>query len=148
MIDLGLVSELTTLALRGGTGAFFAISGFHKLFVKARHATLVETLKTDGIRPLGFFQWFVPGVEFLAGLGVAFGFLTPLSALGLFTICIVATCTDAYRKVAGWGPIDRADVVDDYLYLPEVIYALILAHFVAAGGGRFSLDALILAHLL
>ena len=45
-------------------GLFFAISGFHKLFLKQRHEALVETLKDDKIPFIGLFQWFVPSVEF------------------------------------------------------------------------------------
>lgn len=138
---------VTETVLRIATGAFFAISGFNKLTNKGRHETLVATLREAGIKPLSFFQWFVPGVELLAGLGVAFGFITAMAAAGLLAICFVATCVDGYKRVAGWAPINAADKVDDYLYLPEVVYALILLHFVNAGGGPISLDALIVSLL-
>ena len=88
-------------------------------------------------------QWFVPGVEFLAGLGVAFGFLTPLAALGLATICLVAVYADGINRVKGWGAIDKADVIDDVLYLPEVLYVMLLGLFVANGAGPFSIDAVL-----
>lgn len=88
-------------------------------------------------------QWFVPGVEFFGGLGVAFGFLTPLAALGLLAICIVALLTNGSSVVAGYLPIDVADRADDWLYLPETMYALILAYFIAAGAGSISLDHLL-----
>jgi uncharacterized membrane protein YphA (DoxX/SURF4 family) len=92
-------------------------------------------------------QWFVPGVEFLGGLGVAFGFLTPLAALGLATICLVAAYADGITRIEAWGAIDRADVIDDVLYLPEVLYILLLALFVANGAGPFSLDAILNRYL-
>jgi len=64
-------------------------------------------------------QWFVPGVEFFGGLGVAVGFLTPLAALGLLVICAVALATNSPMVIASYKPIDLADRVDDWLYQPE-----------------------------
>ena len=44
---------------------------------------------------LAYCNGFVPGVEFLGGLGVAVEFLTPLAALGLLVICSVALLTNS-----------------------------------------------------
>lgn len=145
MLDmLSHVSTIATLAaytgLRAATGTFFVLSGFHKLTNKARHAGLVSTLTTDGIPAVRFMQWFVPAVEFSAGLGVTFGALTSIAAAGLFVICTVATLTDGLKRIPAWKPIDRADYADDVLYLPEVIYAAVLALIVAHGGDVLSLD--------
>jgi hypothetical protein len=43
-----------------------------------------------------------------------------------------------------YKPIDEADRIDDWLYLPEVLYAFMLIMVVSAGAGPYSLDALIL----
>lgn len=142
---IGLPEYALTLN-RVAVGTFFAISGFHKLFVKQRHQTLVETLKNDGLDPK-LLQWFVPSVEFSAGLGCAFGVLAPLAALGLIAICLVATCVDGIKRVAAWVPLDRADFVCDILYLPEVLYIFMLALVIFAGPGPHRLDALALAYL-
>lgn len=40
---------------------------------------------------------------------------------------------------------DEADRIDDWLYLPETLYAFMLITVVAAGAGPHSCDALILA---
>jgi uncharacterized membrane protein YphA (DoxX/SURF4 family) len=88
-------------------------------------------------------QWFVPGVEFFGGLGVAVGFLTPLAALGLLVICSVALLTNSPTVVASYKPIDSADRVDDWLYQPETMYALMLLYFIAAGAGPVSIDHLL-----
>lgn len=146
-VTSAIAAPVAYAALRVATGSFFVISGAHKLFNRDRHATLVSTLKVCGIPFVPFMQWFVPGVEFAAGLGVATGTLTPLAALGLLAICIVATCTDGLKRIPAWHPIDKADYVDDVLYLPEVIYAAVLLLFVTYGGGLFSLDTLALALL-
>jgi putative oxidoreductase len=130
-------------AMRLALGLFFVLSGIHKLRNKERHKTFVETLKALGIPRIEIFQWFVPGVEFFGGLGVAFGFLTPLAALGLLVICSVALLTSSPKVIASYKPIDRADRLDDWLYQPELIYALMLLYFMAAGAGPVSIDHLL-----
>lgn len=128
---------------RVATGVFFVFSGYHKLTNANRRAVLVATLQACRVPFIPVMQWFVPGVEFLGGLGVAFGLLTPLAALGLTVICLVAACADGMRRIRGWGAIDEADVIDNVLYLPEVLYIFLLALFIAGGAGPFSLDAII-----
>jgi putative oxidoreductase len=134
---------LAVAAMRFALGWFFVLSGVHKLTNKERHQTFVETLRGLGIPQIGILQWFVPGVEFLGGLGVAVGFLTPLAALGLLVICVVALLTSSPTVIASYKPIDRADRVDDWLYQPETMYALMLLYFIAAGAGPVSVDHLL-----
>lgn len=137
-------AALPYVAARIATGIFFVFSGYHKLTNVKRRAVFVATLQDCGIPFLPVMQWFVPAVEFLGGLAVAFGLLTPLAAVGLAAICLVAICADGVRRIRTWDAIDRADVIDDFLYLPEVLYLLLLALFVADGAGPFSLDAVLL----
>jgi uncharacterized membrane protein YphA (DoxX/SURF4 family) len=131
------------VAMRFALGSFFVLSGIHKLRNKERHKTFVETLKALGIPRIGILQWFVPGVEFFGGLGVAFGFLTPLAALGLLVICSVALLTSSPTVVASYKPIDPVDRIDDWLYQPEMMYALMLLYFITAGAGPVSVDQLL-----
>ena len=42
-----------------------------------------------------------------------------------------------------YKPIDEADRIDDWLYLPEVLYAFMLIMVISAGAGPYSLDAFI-----
>jgi uncharacterized membrane protein YphA (DoxX/SURF4 family) len=42
-------------------------------------------------------------------------------------------------------PIDEADRIDDFLYLPETLYAFMLLMVVSAGAGPYSLDAVVLS---
>lgn len=120
---------------RVALGLFFAISGYHKLFNAGRHSSLVATFKDLGIPMVRFNQWFVPTIEFLGGLSLLSGVLAPLAATGLGTICAVACLTDGAKRVRSYQPIDKADVIDDVLYLPEVLYIIGLAIVVAAGPG-------------
>lgn len=61
-------------------------------------------------------------------------------------ICLIAACTAGMRRVRALTAIDKADMTDDALYLPEVPYIVLLAMVVANGIGPFSLDAM-LRHL-
>jgi uncharacterized membrane protein YphA (DoxX/SURF4 family) len=129
---------------RIAVGAFFMLSGYHKLFNEERHRTFVDELKSLGVHAIGFNQWWVPSVEFSAGAAVVVGFLAPLAALGLLVIIIVAIITSGRQRIKLYKPIDEADRIDDWLYLPETLYAFMLIIIVSAGAGPYSLDALIL----
>ena len=129
---------------RGAVGIFFLLSGYHKLFNAQRHVSLVEELKELGIPAVGFNQWWVPAVEFTGGAGVTIGFLAPLAALGLLVIILVAIATSGRQRITAYKPIDEADRLDDWLYLPETLYAFMLIMVVSAGAGQYSVDAVIL----
>jgi len=148
MLDLlsnGLGWTDLALALnRVAVGAFFMLSGYHKLFNAPRHRALVDELKALGIPAVGFNQWWVPTVEFTAGGGVLIGFLAPLAALGLLVIILVAMATSGRQRIKVYKPIDEADRIDDWLYLPETLYAFMLIVVISAGAGTYSLDAVIL----
>jgi uncharacterized membrane protein YphA (DoxX/SURF4 family) len=129
---------------RFAVGAFFMLSGYHKLFDAERHRTFVDELKSLGVHAVGFNQWWVPSVEFSAGAAVLVGLLAPLAALGLLVIIIVAIATSGRQRIRLYKPIDESDRIDDWLYLPETLYAFMLIIIVSAGAGPYSLDALIL----
>jgi uncharacterized membrane protein YphA (DoxX/SURF4 family) len=120
------------------------LSGYHKLFNAERHRTIVAELKALGVPAVGFNQWWVPMVEFIAGAAVLIGFLAPLAALGLLVIIFVAIATSGRKRIKLYKPIDESDRIDDWLYLPETLYAFMLIMIVSAGAGPYSLDALIL----
>jgi hypothetical protein len=44
-------------------------------------------------------------------------------------------------------PIDRADYLDDVLYLPEVLYLVMLVVVLLAGPGPLRLDSIVLGAL-
>jgi putative oxidoreductase len=136
----------TDLALtlnRIAVGAFFMLSGYHKLFNAQRHRSIVDELKALGVPAVGFNQWWVPLVEFSAGAAVVVGLFAPLAALGLLVIILVAIATSGRQRIRLYKPIDESDRIDDWLYLPEALYAFMLMIIVSAGAGPNSLDALI-----
>jgi uncharacterized membrane protein YphA (DoxX/SURF4 family) len=129
---------------RIAVGTFFMLSGYHKLFNQQRHRAFADELKELGVHAVGFNQWWVPTVEFSAGGAVVVGLLAPLAALGLLVITVVAIATSGPQRIKAYKPIDEADRIDDWLYLPEILYAFMLIVVVSAGAGPYSLDALVL----
>jgi uncharacterized membrane protein YphA (DoxX/SURF4 family) len=148
MMDLLFVgigwTDLAITLNRIAVGAFFMLSGYHKLFNPERHRALVDQLRELGVHAVGFNQWWVPTVEFAAGGAVVIGLLAPLAALGLLVLIVVAIVTSGPQRIKVYKPIDEADRIDDWLYLPEVLYAFMLIVVVSAGAGPYSIDALIL----
>src|SRR5208282_3993344 len=132
---------------RVALGAFFAISGYHKLFNHSRHATLTGTLQNDGVHALPIMQWLLPGAEFSGGCALIIGFLSVLAAFGLFVVCGGAFALDVVKRISAWQPIDRADLLGDLLYVPETLYCIGLTVVMLAGPGPWSLDAGIAALL-
>jgi uncharacterized membrane protein YphA (DoxX/SURF4 family) len=130
---------------RIAVGTFFMLSGYHKLFNSQHHRALVDELKALGIPAVGFNQWWVPSVEFTAGGAVFVGLLAPLAALGLVVIILVALATSGQQRIKLYKPIDEADRIDDWLYLPETLYAVMLIIVISVGAGPYSLDAVILS---
>ena len=132
---------------RMALGVFFAISGYHKLFNTTRHAGLQRTLVDDGVHAVPVMQWLLPSAEFAGGCALILGLLSVLAAFGLFVICAGALAFDAVKRIRGWQPLDRADWLGDFLYLPESLYSIGLAVVMLAGPGPWSLDASISARL-
>ena len=130
---------------RVAVGTFFLFSGYHKLFNASRHRTFADELKALDVHALGINQWWVPFVEFSAGGAVVIGLFTPLAALGLIVIILVACATSGRERIKLYKPIDRADRIDDWLYLPETLYAFMLLLIVSAGAGPYSVDSVIVA---
>jgi len=71
--------------------------------------------------------------------------LAPLAALGLLAISAVAIVTSGPQRIRLSKPIDKADRIDDWLYLPELLYVFMLIMVLSAGAGPYSVDAVILS---
>ena len=132
---------------RVALGAFFAISGYHKLFNASRHAALTRTLQEDGVHAVPVMRWLLPGAEFSGGWALIVGLLSVFAAFGLFAICFGALAFDAVKRIRAWQPLDRADWLGDLLYVPEALYSIGLTVLILAGPGPWSLDATITAFL-
>ncbi|MEE3326275.1 MAG: DoxX family protein [Myxococcota bacterium] len=126
--------------VRFAIGVFFCITGATKLFDAASRAEMVQTLIASGIPFPEVNAVFISVVEFAGGGLLAIGLLTPICAVLLGGDMLVAIFTDRIKSVQGdtffaW--------LDNFLYLPEVLYALILGWLLISGAGKLSLDGLL-----
>ena len=121
-------------------GIFFCISGGTKLFMPAQFGTLEQTMAQSHIPFPHANALFVSMVEFACGAGLALGLLTLLCAAMLVGDMIVAIGTDRIHSIQASGVLAW---LDDFLYLPEVLYTLILVWLIFSGPGRYSVDGLI-----
>lgn len=140
-------SEYAWLIARIATGVFFTISGFFKLFNPGRHKVLTDTLKDDRIHWIKGFQWIVPIAELVCGTCITLGLFTVPAALILIADLLVAMAVDGYKRVNAFDPIDIADWLDDWLYLSEITYILLLLLFVTGGPGILNADSVIIPWL-
>ena len=127
-------------AVRVLIGIFFCISGGTKLVVAAQFALLEQTLVQSHIPFPHFNALFVSLVEFVCGGALAIGLLTPVCALVLVVDMIVAIMTNRIQSIQAGGVLSW---LDDFLYLPEVLYVMILVWLIFSGPGRYSIDGLI-----
>jgi len=124
-------------AIRLSTGIFFCISGGTKLFVPAQFNTMEQTIAESRIPFPHASAIFVSLVEFVCGAGVALGLLTPLCAFLLLGNMIVAVATNRIYSIKARGVLAW---LDDFLYLPEILYVMILIWLIFSGPGRYSID--------
>jgi putative oxidoreductase len=132
------VEQYAILLVRVSIGIFFAISGANKRFTTGGTKRVYETLVEAKIpfpRPTAYF---VSGVELVCGSLVAVGFLSSAASVALLIDMIVATMTSAVSTLPkGLSPLNR---LDDFLYLPEVLYMLFFLWLICSGPGKFSVD--------
>ena len=140
-----LVSELhtwewlTILLARLAVGFLFFLSGRGKLFVPERREQMRETLVAAHAPFPDFNALFVSIVEFVFGLLLIFGAITPLACAMLSGVIIVAIATTAVRNIKASSPLGW---LSEFLYLPEVLCLVILVWIFLSGPGWFSIDHL------
>ena len=132
------LEQYAILLVRVSLGLFFAISGANKLFVASRTQTMYETLVGAKVPFPHLMTYFVSGVEFVGGSLVAVGFLSSLTCVALLVDMLVAILTTKLSAMPkGLSPLNG---LDDFLYLPEVLYVLLFILLVCLGPGKFSVD--------
>jgi len=130
--------QFSILLARLSLGAFFAISGGNKLFVASRTRQMYETLAGAGIPLPHFMTYFVSWIEFIAGCLLVMGLLSSLCCAALIIQMIVAITTVRLAMIP--AGLSFLDWLDDFLYLPETMYIIILVSLMCSGPGRVSLD--------
>jgi putative oxidoreductase len=121
-------------------GIFFCISGATKLLVPAQFTLMERTLAQSHIPFPHLNALFVSLIEFACGTGLVLGLFTRLCSLVLIIDMIVAIATNRIQSIQASGLLAW---LDDFLYLPEVLYVIILFWLIFSGPGRYSLDGLI-----
>jgi putative oxidoreductase len=127
-------------AVRVLVGIFFCISGGTKLLVPAQFSLMEHTLAQSHIPFPHANALFVSLAEFACGAGLVVGLLTPLCALVLVADMIVAVATNRIHSIQATGVLAW---IDDFLYLPEVLYVMILVWLIFSGPGQYSIDGLL-----
>jgi putative oxidoreductase len=128
---------------RLAVGLLFFLSGHGKLFVPERRQQMRETLLAAGVAFPDFNTVFVPTVEFVFGLLLALGLTTPLACVMLGCVMIVAIATIGVKNIKTKSPVGW---LSKFLYLPEVLYLVILIWLFLSGPGWLSVDHLLLSH--
>ncbi|WP_420421124.1 DoxX family protein [Simkania sp.] len=131
---------LPIFVTRIGIGIFFILSGFFKLFDAEQHEKLLKTMISANIPFPEFNSYFVPLIELLGGALILIGLLTSLSALVLLIVMVTAIVTERIAAVAMHGGLL---LVENFFYLPEVLYALIFFWLFFSGPGKVSFDYVI-----
>jgi putative oxidoreductase len=140
------LAQYAILLVRISIGLFFAISGANKLFVTDGTKPVYDTLVKAKIPFPQLTAYFVSGVEFVCGSLMAVGFLSSLSCFALLIDMIVAIPTQALSTMP--KRLSPLNWLDDFLYLPEVLYVLFFVGLVCSGPGKFSLDYWLAGKLL
>ena len=139
LLGNGGLEQYAILLVRVLLGLFFAISGANKLFVPSRAQAMYETLVTAEVPFPRMMTYFVSGVEFVGGCLLAVGFLSSLASLALLINMLVAILT---TKLSGLPKgVSPLNWLDDFLYLPEVLYMLFFIWLLCSGPGKFSVDS-------
>jgi putative oxidoreductase len=138
LLGSGDVEQYAILLVRVSIGLFFAISGANKLFVAGGTKPVYETLVKSKVPFPRQTAYFVAGVEFVCGSLVAVGFVSSPASVALMIDMIVATRTSAVSTLP--KGLSSLSWLDDFLYLPEVLYVLFFILLICVGPGEFSID--------
>ena len=146
LLGSGDLEQYAILLVRVSIGLFFAISGANKLFVAGGTKPVYDTLVKARVPFPRATAYFVSSVEFVCGSLVAVGFLSSPASAALAIDMTVATLTNALSTLPrGLSPLSW---LDDFLYLPEVLYVLFFIWLICSGSGKFSVDYWLAAKLL
>jgi putative oxidoreductase len=132
------LEEFALVLARISLGVFFAISGGNKLFVASQYKVMYETIAGAGIPFPHVMAYFVSSVEFVCGCLLIIGLLSTLCCVAFIIDMIVAITTVQLATIA--KALSFIDWLDDFLYLPEVMYIIIFLWLISSGPGRLSVD--------
>src|SRR6516162_3296955 len=132
------LEEFAGLVARVSLGVFFAISGGNKLFVGSQYKLMYETIVGARIPFPHAIAYFVSSLEFACGCLLIIGLLSTLCCVAFIIDMIVAITTVQLATIT--KALSFIDWLDDFLYLPEVMYIIIFFWLISSGPGRLSID--------
>ena len=140
------LEQYAILLVRLSIGLFFAISGANKLFTSGGMKAVYDTLVAAKVPFPRQTAYFVAGVEFVCGYLVTVGLLSSAACAALMIDMLIAILTEALSTLPkGLSPLNW---LDDFLYLPEVLYVLFFIWLIFSGPGKFSVDYWLAGKLL
>ncbi len=140
------LEQFAILLVRVSLGLFFAISGANKLFVTGGSKLIYETLVKAKVPFPRQTAYFVSGIEFVGGSLLTLGLLASPVCVALLIDMIVAILTSTLSSLP--KNLSPLKWLDDFLYLPEVLYVLFFILLICAGPGKFSVDHWLAGDLL
>ncbi len=143
LLELHAWQWIGILLARLVVGSLFFLSGRGKLFMNDRREQMRQTLCEAHIPFPELNAFLVSTVEFVFGLLLIAGAVTPLACVMLSGVMIVAISTTVIRNIKATSPIGW---LANFFYLPEVLCLVILAWLFLSGPGWFSVDHLILSN--
>jgi putative oxidoreductase len=100
---------------------------------------MYETLIAAKVPLPHVMTYFVSGVEFVGGCLLAIGLFSSVASVALLGDMLVAILTAKLSAMPkGLSPLNW---LDDFLYLPEVLYVLFFVWLICSGPGKFSVDS-------
>ncbi len=146
LLGSGTLEQYASLLVRVSIGLFFAISGANKLFVAGGTKPVYDTLVKARVPFPKQTAYFVAGVEFVGGSLLILGLLSTPASFALLVDMAVAIFTESISTLP--KGLSAINWLDDFLYLPEVLYVLFFIWLICAGPGIFSIDHWLAGKLL
>ena len=125
------------LLVRVCLGVFFILSGFFKVFDAKQHSSVLHIFKQANFPMPELFAYLIPILELICGVLILVGLLCTLASFILFLIMIAAIITEKFASAMHHGGLM---IIENFLYLPEVLYALMLIWLMFSGPGKVSFD--------
>ena len=137
--SLSQLEWIGQLLARMSVGLLFFLSGHGKLFVPARREWMREAMRHAGLPSPELSATVTSLVEFVGGAMLCLGLMTPVACVMLMIVMVGALVT---TQLPGVKAASAVDWLGKVLYLPEVLYVVILAWLLLAGPGWVSVDHL------
>ncbi len=140
--DLRGLEWVGILLARLAVGLLFVLSGQGKLFRAQPREEMRQTLQAAGVPFPRFTATAVSAVEFVFGCLLVIGALTPLACVMLSGVMVVALATTRLRTIHAKS---ASEWLSHFLFLPEVLYLVMLVWLFFSGPGLLSVDGWLLS---